>query len=108
DRIAALKEADAARTNIADVEISIEKYKNASLTEAEAARIRDDLRQKLKATLQKCDEAIKLDRRAKLAWIQRVEALRLSANTAAAKAALSEALKRFPGDAQLTALSGKL
>jgi hypothetical protein len=97
-------EAVAAARIVQDVTDSIERYKNRVLSEQEAASIRDELKRKLQDAQTHCDKAIGVDGRNLYAWIQRVRALRLAADTDGARSAVEQAQALFPDNAELRRL----
>jgi tetratricopeptide (TPR) repeat protein len=101
----AAREAERARQIGDEVDAAIRYWvalgKKRSLSVEEAWRVRARLAGRCAEALERARRAIELEPGNRLAWLQRVRALRLAARDAAARSALSDALSRFPEDAGL-------
>ncbi len=97
-------DAAAAAGIVQDVSDAIERYKQQNLTDAQAERIRTDLRRRLQEAQTRCDRALQLDGMNRVAWVERVRALRLADETRNARVALDQALALFPEDPDLAHL----
>lgn len=100
-------EAAQARRLNDEVDAEIDRYaqraRRQPLTAAQADSLKRSLRAKCRAALDHANRALALDPRSLSGWVQRIRALRLTANYSAAQSALREALALYPGSADLKA-----
>ncbi len=100
-------EAQSARLLTAEIGASIALYKQQTLTDAQAARIRAKLRTDGEAALADCVGALKEDPANAVAWASRVRALRFLGEPKVADAALAHALTLAPDNPILLTLGGQ-
>jgi DNA-binding helix-hairpin-helix protein with protein kinase domain len=107
-RIRADKEAFAAGADVAAVTKAIERYKNKALTDAQAQKIRDQLKAQCEAALAHTDKALGVDAKNRLALTEKVRALRLMGETVKAETAANDALLIYPNDPELQKLKNMI
>lgn len=90
-----------ARTELDEVVRTIDKYKNETLSAAEADKLKRSLREKCRSALDHCERALLLAPEMPAAWAQRVRSYRLMGDAESAKRTAIDAVARFPGEAAI-------